>query len=521
MRYQFNDCLLDTDRRELRREGQVVPVEPKAFDLLVCLLENRDHVLSKDRLIETVWQGRIVSDSALTTCLNSVRASVRDTGREQRVIRTVARRGLRFIAQVLPEVAAPAPIEIGSAVLSGRGVTGPSLGVLSFSNLSDDPAQTHVADGIADDIITELSRYQELFVVARHSSFRFKGHAVDVRQVGNDLGVQYLVEGGVRRSGSRLRVNVGLVETARGRKVWSDVFESVVADLFDVLDEIVRAIVGSLSLQINRVEAERISRTTPTEWAAYELVMRGNGHLRTFQASYGAADLHAARDRYDAALEIDPRYAPALVGRAFTHALAWMHRLDADYLSPAALDRAHEDARLAVRCDPRLPQARAEVGYSALWKRDYRTALEGFAQAVVLNPNFCDWRHAAVLTYDGQCETAERVVRDYMRRDPYFPAMAIGWLGIARHMQGRYAEALAPLIEFRDRVPTHRGARAQLAAVYARLRMQDEAEREVAELLALNPDERIGCHVRQHSPFRLAAHNELLWEGLRIAGLRD
>lgn len=519
MRYHFASIVLDTDRRELQRAGTPVSIEPKVFDLIVHLIENRDRVVSKDSLIATIWGDRIVSDSALTTCINSARGALGDTGTRQHLIKTVLRRGWRFVGDIQKEgMTAQNPRETPTAASPGMG-SKPSVVVLPLLNLSGAADQEHVADGITDDIITELSRFGELFVISHNSSFQCRAQAIDVRQIGRELGVRYVLEGGLRRSDERLRINVRLVDTMTGGQIWSERYERGLADVFAVQDEIVKAIVSVLVVQLTQVEIERVNKSAPTSWAAYDHLMQGNGQQLKFLSTYKRKDLYVARSCFENALALDADYAAAYVGLSFTYSLAWMHNLDGDYLNRAALDRAHEAARHAIHSNSRLPKARAELGFCELWKRNYRAALDGFQYAISLNPNFCDWRYAAALTLDGQFEATISIVQDYMRRDPFYPAMAIGWLGIALHMQGRYSEALPPLLEFRDRAPGHRGAHSQLAAVYARLGMDEDARQELTALLKIDPEHRIGHHIRALQPYRLQEHNEHLWEGLRMAGL--
>lgn len=521
MRYHFASFILDTDLRELSRAGSPISTEPKVFDLLAHLIENRDRVVTKDGLIAAVWGDRVVSDSALTTCINSARAALDDSGVKQHLIKTVLRKGWRFVGDLQEEcMAVPHPHTIPPPASPAMG-SKPSIVVLPLIDMSGAADQEHVADGITDDIITELSRFSELFVIARNSSFQYRSRSTDVRQIGRELGVRYVLEGGLRRSDERLRINVRLVDTMTGGQLWSERYERELADVFTVQDEIVKAIVSVLVVHLTQAEIERVGRSAPTSWVAYDHFMQGNGHQLKFLSTYKKDDLYKARSCFNNALAIDAGYAPAHVGLSFTFSLAWMHNLDGDYLNQSALDRANEAARLAIHFNPRLPKARAELGYCALWRKNYRAALDGFEQAISLNPNFCDWRYAAALTLDGQFEATIRVVQDYMRRDPFYPAMAIGWLGIALHMQGRYHDALTPLLEFRDRAPAHRGARTQLAAVYARLGMEDEAQQELAALLKIDPGHRIGHHIRALQPYRLRDHNEHLWEGLRMAGLPD
>jgi TolB-like protein len=201
--YLFEDYALDTERRELRRGPALVAIEPKVFDLLVYVIENRQRVVSRDDLIAQVWDGRIVSESALARCVNGARSAIGDSGDAQRLIKTFQRKGVRFVGAVRDDqqrsevAAAVARAERPSATLALP--DRPSIAVLPLDNLSGDKGEDYFSDGITEDIITELSRFSDLFVIARNSSFQYKGKAVDVRQVGRDLGVRYLLQGSIRR----------------------------------------------------------------------------------------------------------------------------------------------------------------------------------------------------------------------------------------------------------------------------------------------------------------------------------
>jgi len=205
LRYLFEEYAFDTDRRELHRGADTVSVTPQVFDLLDYLIRNRERVVSKDDLINVIWKGRSVSDVALTTRLNAARTAIGDSGEEQHLIKTLPRKGFRFVGQVLEinrsDEAAAANSVVQSSTL-GPGLSDkPSIAVLPFHNMSGDPAQEYFADGLVDDIITALSRFRALFVIARNSSFTYKGKAVDIKQVGHELGVRYVLEGSVRKAG--------------------------------------------------------------------------------------------------------------------------------------------------------------------------------------------------------------------------------------------------------------------------------------------------------------------------------
>src|SRR5712671_5341441 len=210
MQFAFSNQTLDTDRRELCRGSDRIAVEPQVFDLLVYLLENRERVVSKDDLIASIWDGRIVSESALTTSINAARSAIADTGAEQRLIRTLPRKGMRFVGAVREAQKPEGVIALDAAAEPSRPALplpdNPSIAVLPFQNLSSDPEQEYFADGMVEEIITALSRIRWLFVIARNSSFTYKGRHVDVKQVGRELGVRYVLEGSVRKGGNRVRI---------------------------------------------------------------------------------------------------------------------------------------------------------------------------------------------------------------------------------------------------------------------------------------------------------------------------
>ena len=283
--YLFEDFALDTHRRELRRGSDLVSLEPKVFDLLAFLIEHREFVVSKEDLIAAVWDGRIVSDSALTTRLNAARNAIADNGHEQRLLKTLPRRGIRFVGQVTAGLSNP-----GTSISDK-----PSIAVLPFANMSGDAEQEYFADGITDDIITELSRFSELLVIARNSSFQYKGRSVDVRQIGRELGVFYVLEGSVRRSGNRVRIAAQLVDAASGAHRWAERYDRKLEDIFAVQDEVVRTIAPVLAAHLNKAEVERTLLKAPSTWQVHDFYLRGLETLRAYLSSYDAGELHEAR----------------------------------------------------------------------------------------------------------------------------------------------------------------------------------------------------------------------------------
>ena len=319
MQYVFGDCVLDPDRRELSRGGEAVAVGPQVFDLLIHLIENRDRVVSKDELFDVIWRGRTISDSTLASHVNFARRAVGDTGEEQRLIRTISRKGFRFVGEVKEAPShsatnltgtqtAPDPAEADAAVPDALPLPDqPSVAVLPFLNLSGDPEQDYFADGVVEDIIGALSRMRWLFVIARNSSFTYKGRAVDVKQVGRELGVRYVLEGSVRKAGNRVRVTGQLIDATAGAHLWAERFDRTLEDIFDLHDELATSVVGAIAPQLERAEIERAKHKPTEKLDAYDTYLRG-------MASFHRGDregMSEALPLFYQAIERDPDFASA------------------------------------------------------------------------------------------------------------------------------------------------------------------------------------------------------------------
>lgn len=260
---------------------------PQVFDLLVYLVENRERVVSRDNLIDAVWDGRVVSESTLASHINAVRRAVGDSGAEQRLIRTIARKGFRFVGEVREAQAPDATTFSESGILTVDEAVAPALtlpdkpsfAALPFLNLSRDPEQDYFIDGVVEDIISALSRIRWLFVIARNSSFTYKGRAVDVKQVGRNLGVRYVLEGSMRKAANRVRITGQLVDATTGAHIWAERFEGTLDDIFELQDQISASIVGIIARQLERVEIERAKRKPTGSLDAYDYYLRGRATL--------------------------------------------------------------------------------------------------------------------------------------------------------------------------------------------------------------------------------------------------
>ena len=257
MRYLFGDCTLDIERRELRRGSELLPLEPQVFDLLVHLIQHRDRVVSKNELVAKIWQGRIVSESAYFNRINAARCAIGDSGDQQRLIKTLPRKGLRFVAEVRTRSDAVEPAQ-GAALREHEArepkalppSERPVIAVLPFVNMSGETEQEFFSDGISEDIIAALARLRWFFVIARNSSFTYKGKAVPMKQIAEELGASYVIEGSVRKGADRVRITAQLSDVTTGSHIWAERYDRELSDVLAVQDEITEAVVAAIEPQL-------------------------------------------------------------------------------------------------------------------------------------------------------------------------------------------------------------------------------------------------------------------------------
>jgi adenylate cyclase len=536
--FQFVGYTLDIARNSLRAADREVPLRRKSFELLRYLVENPDRLVTKEELLKAIWPNVFVTDEVLTQCVSEVRQAIGDS--KQTIIVTLPRRGYRFAASVL-RAAAPGTAGVSPALSHRAGGTPavpggeaappaspdsgplldrPSVAVLPFANLSGDPQQDYFSDGITEDITTELSRFSELLVIARNSAFQYKGKAVDVRQVGRELDARYILEGSVRRSGDRIRIAAQLIDATTGVHRWAERYDRELVDIFAVQDEVARAIAVVLAAHVNRAETERALLKPPAAWQAYEYYLRGAEALVLHHTGRTKASLYDARRLLEQSLAIDPDYARAAAMLSRTHFHSYIQPFDGDYLSPAALDRALELAQTAVRLDPRLPQARAELGQVLLFKRQHDAAMLEFERAFALNPNFIDFRYALALVYVGEPARAIEVLEAIIRLDPFPPSPTFGQLGFAYYVRKRYGDAVHWCRECISRQPMPQWPHVTLACAYAQSGQLEEARAAAAKVLRINPSFTIESSKRI-LVYKAPKDLEHSIDGMRKAGLPE
>lgn len=525
MRYRFGSCELDTDRLELRRDGEIQAVEPQVFRLLQFLIESRDRVVSKDDLIDTVWEGRIVSDATLSSRINSARGAVGDDGRRQATIRTVARRGYRFVADVGDAAVAPesgdgcgkvAEIhdDVTSAAAVGR-TDRPAIAVLPFANLSGDPKQEYFSDGLSEDIIILLSAWRSFPVVARNSSFAYKGRLLNIRQIAQELSVRYVIEGSVRKSGDRIRVAAQLVGADTGHHIWADRFDGALDDIFEIQDEITRRIVSSVEPQMERAERNRAAMKRAANLSAWDYYLRGRELLHRVTPQDNAE----ARAMFEKAIALDPDYSDAHAGLSYTY--------QRDILLEVVEDRAAweqkalDAARRAVVLDDASSVAHHALSGAYIWRNEHAAAIAETRIAAELNPSNAHARLALGNRLDiiGEADEGIPLLEKALQLHPRDPHSHIYFAQLARaYINARdYQKALGCLQESIRRNPDHPHSWHVMAICLGHLGRVDEARAAARKCEELHPG--LIAKRAHWNIYVDPAANAHLTEGLRKAGL--
>jgi adenylate cyclase len=480
--YRFADAELDTERYELRCQGVLRPVEPQVFDLLRYLVENRDRTVTKDELHEAIWQRRIVSESALSSRIKAARQAVNDTGNDQKIIRTLHGRGFRFVA----------PVEVGDGDRhegdEPLAAANASIAVLPFVNMSGDPEQEYFSDGITEDLIADLSRISGLFVPARNSTFTYKGAAVQLQRMCQELGVRYALEGSVRKAGGRVRIVAQLIDGETGGHLWAERYDRDLTDVFAVQDEITHRIVESLRIRLLPSERRAIEKVPTDNVEAYQYYLRG----RQFFHRQTRNSLEIAKRMFLRAIELDPNYARAYAGLADCES-----ELYGGSYSDTVPEAILAASARALELDPDLAEAHASRGLALSTLERHDEAEQEFKAAMRLDPNLFEVLKYYARACNSQGRNAEAA--EYFERacaaspdDIRCPILlAQAYRDIGRHQEAEAASrrGLEKIERELQRHPEHANAAALGAGELARLGDTARARDWASLALSLDPDD--------------------------------
>jgi TolB-like protein/Flp pilus assembly protein TadD len=508
--YEFGPFRLDISAEILFRGADPMPVGRRAVAVLRALLQRPGVPVSKDALMQAAWPGLTVEEGNLTVQIAALRRVLGEEPGADRWIETLPRRGYRFVGSVvasneavlsMPTKAGPAPL-----LLSDR----PSIAVLPFQNMSEAPGQDYFADGMVEEIITALSRIRWLFVIARNSTFTYKGHAVDAKQVGRELGVRYVLEGSVRRMGSRVRITGQLIDATSDTHLWADRFDGSIEDVFELQDKVATSVAGVIEPTLRAAEIRRSTERPTNDLTAYDLYLRALSHFIS-----GDRDGNIqALDLLKQAVARDPHYGPALALAARCHAslhlLGWITDPQSNSREGITLARK---ALLVAGDDPFVLGHAAFV--LAYFGEALDAAIELIDRALALNPSFANgWLSSGYLRlWAGRPESAISQFSTALRLSPRAnAAWAFFGVGVGHFFAGRLEEAKTMLLRSLQEHPSWAPTYRFLAACYAHLGQLAEARETIKQLQAITP-----LIVPSATHWRIAEQREYFLKGLRLA----
>jgi adenylate cyclase len=497
--YQFEGFVFDLTRGILSNvKGEELPLRRKSFDLLHFLIENRGRLLDRDTIGQAIWSDVTVTDDSITQCVGDIRRALGD--REQRILKTMRRRGYIFDTNIAAQ-----------ENLLRRDK--PSIAVLPFANASRDPDQEYFADGIADDIITELSRSRGLFVIARNSSFAYRERSFDVRQIARELGVRYLLEGSVRRSAGRVRVTAQLIEAETGNHIWADRYDRNLSEIFAVQDEITSEVTTAIVPAVTDAEQRRALRKLPENLDAWEAYQRGLWHL----GKCNSTETVLAQHFFERAIALDAGFASAHA--ALSMAFAFHAGVSGVLSFDEGFRLAGEHARKAVEIDANDPEGQAVLAFWRGSGGQGEQALRGLAATLAQNPNSA-WAigiNGVILVMLGRTSEGRAALFAAMRLNPRDPSVALfpGWIAISYYFDCDYAHAVTMANTVLERYPHYANIYKWLAATLGQLGLRDEAREALEHAI---PSKLFEFHVRSRPAWFRPEDHEHLLRGLRKAG---
>lgn len=504
------DFKIDLGEERLWHGDRPVQIGNKAFQLLRFFVANPNRLLTKDNILNGVWHDLHVSEGLVKEYVHDLRLALGDNPKRPRFIETVHGRGYRFLGGV--EQVAPAESGTARPASPAHAL---SLAVLAFANLCDEPGQEYLADGISEDIIIGLSKNPHLSVISRNSTFAFKGKPVPLREIGEALGAQFVLEGSVRKAGQRIRVAAKLIETATDSHLWAEIYDRDLGDIFSVQDEVVSSIVhalGAIDGAIERSARRRLAATPDADLTAYDCYLQAQGHYyRHADSGYKEAER-----LYEKAIALDPGFARARSALAFLHFQRFKKYFSVPF--ERIEERTRDLAFVALRLDPDDYLAHWVLGrlYSYLGRQT--RSLAEFNRALHINPNDANLLadFADFLVYFGRPEDAITCCQRAIRLNPNCPDWYWWNLAFAYFHLGRYEEAVESL----ERMTATGQGRRLLAAAYAHLGRLGEARAEAVAFLKANPRFSVAEWARTE-PYGDPDELQRYVSGLRKAGLPE
>jgi TolB-like protein/Tfp pilus assembly protein PilF len=507
--YRFSAFSVDPDRQELTEDGAPVAVQPQVFSLLVFLIEKRDRVVAKNEVIDAVWGGRAVSDSTLNARINALRRALGDSGETQAVIRTVPRRGFRFVAEVTQDRSSP-DVQPKSMAASVR----PTIAVLPFTNLSGDPEQNYFANGMAADLTIDLAKHPGLKLLSRNTAFALGENVEGLANISR-TGVSHLVEGSVRKMGNKIRVSVELTGALDGGTLWAERYDGEISDIFEFQDSIRTRIVAALRSNLTDENALQTAERGTINTEAYDLYLKG----RERYFHYTPEGLKDAIEFLKTAITLDPNFADAHAYLAYFYTAVRNLRF-IEMKDPLGL--AEESALRAVALAPESALANTWLGWVYGLGGDHEKAYELFEKAIALGPDLPEvfTYYGSICIYGGRPEKALTLSERAIELHSFAPPSWDFHVGQAHHLLKNYDKAIQKYEQARERIPKFTSLRLHMAAAYWEAGRHDLARKEIQAVLSVVPDYRLSLAATNY-PYIQGEIRDRFIDALRSAGLKD
>ena len=553
--FMLADWHIDPASCRISKGDKTIRLEPKVMEVLVYLASNPEHVISREELEEKIWTGTIVGYDALTSTMLKLRKAFHDSPKDPQIIETVPKRGYRLIATVSPitdreqSSLTPSPatslatsifksrywlitlvvvsilliiggmqlfrIAQNPADISTKEATSRlSIAVLPLTNLSEDPNQEYFADGLTNDLITDLTRLSSLIVISRDSTFDYKHGQKDIRKIAKELNARYILYGSVRRDQELIRINVILVDSESGNNVWAERYDGGTRNIFELQDKITQKIVSTLALKLTPAEQQYLTQPVTSNLDAYEYFLRGTERFFHYARSSNVE----ARNFFSKATELDPNFAQAYAMLAWTHAFDFMNGWTDT--PEKSLEIGEQLSTKALALEKNIPVAYFVRGLIHREKGEYTKALADAEKAVHLDPSYANGHvlQATLLYYAGRPQEGLEKIKFAIRLNPHHPFNYPFHLGQAYFVLGRYAEAITAFQDGLKSNPSSERLQIWLAATYAQTGQLEDAKWQIEQVKLVNPDLSLERQ-KQAFPFTDPADLDRFLNGLRAAGL--
>ncbi|MCK5395512.1 MAG: winged helix-turn-helix domain-containing protein [Gammaproteobacteria bacterium] len=558
------DWYVDPTTCRITKDGQQHKIEPKAMTVLVCLAQKQGHVISRELLEEKAWPDMVVGYDSLASAIIKLRKAFGDNAKNPEVIETVPKKGYRLICPVSTTAASQSPGDENSHSTTGRSdshsipaasnmskafviiiatvfaiaalfplyvqftseTAEPNknlipagrlvIAVLPFKNLSDDKQQDYFSDGITVDLITDLSKVSGLSVIARNSVFIFKNTDIDIRTVQRELGVDYVVEGSIRKIENQVRISARLIDARTSINIWAERFDGTLDNIFTFQDAVTSKIINALSISLTEQDKSRLAGKYSDSIEAYDQFLHGwqKMWLSTREGMVNA------RENFNNAIKLDDQFARAYANLALTYVYDHLHGWSNN--DELALQKAHEYADKAIAIDPNLPQVYWVKGFADIFERDYQQSLKYAQMSIDLSPNFADGYGllATTLNYAGNPKQADDVMRKAMQLNPRHPAIYKVIYGEILFNKGDYTGAIENFTEALNMNPDIEESRIWLAAAYANIGDTEEASWQL-EQVKVSGRELSLKRLEKVIPFKDPEQRKAFIDGLYKAGIEN